>query len=76
MERKLINIFYIINDKLIPEFYFDSLNSVVVEVKVADLSNSPVHSCGITDLGYGIAGRLPRIIRIRSDKKPIDCTTT
>lgn len=30
-----------------PELYFDYNRSVVIEVKVADLSNSPAHTCGI-----------------------------
>jgi len=56
---------------MMPELFFDCYSSVVIEVKVADLSKSPAHTCGISDLGYGIAARLPRVVRIRNDKTPL-----
>ena len=59
-----------------PELFFDCMNSLVIEVKVADLSRSPAHTCGLNELGFGIAARLPRVVRIREDKQPIECSTT
>ena len=49
---------------------------IVLEVKVADIQISPVHSCGIESMnnGKGLGLRFPRMLRERTDKKPIQAT--
>jgi DNA ligase-1 len=46
------------------------LPEVVIEIKVADIQLSPVHSCGKSILGKnkGLGMRFPRFMRLRSDK--------
>ncbi|MEI7961168.1 MAG: ATP-dependent DNA ligase [archaeon] len=47
----------------------------VIEVRADEITHSPMHSCG-KEKGKGYALRFPRMIKIRSEKKPEDATTT
>ncbi|MHA1409089.1 MAG: ATP-dependent DNA ligase [Candidatus Odinarchaeia archaeon] len=51
---------------------------IVLEIRGAELTLSPIHSCGFNKIkpGVGIAIRFPRFTgKIRNDKKPEDATT-
>lgn len=62
-----------------PDFWVSPEDSLVFEVKVANLSLSKVHTCAaglVRDPeGRGIAARLPRVLRQRDDKRPASCST-
>lgn len=62
-----------------PDFWVSPDESLVFEVKVANLSLSKVHTCAaglVRDPeGRGIAARLPRVLRTRDDKRPSACST-
>lgn len=47
----------------------------VIEVRADEITKSPLHSCG-RNSGTGYALRFPRMIKIRSEKKPEDSTTS
>ena len=66
---------YLNNDK--PDFWIDPDSSVVFEVKVANLSLSLVHTGGkgTVDEERGVAARLPRLVRMRDDKNPSQCSS-
>lgn len=53
------------------------LPEIVIEIKVADIQLSPVHSCAqaITEAKKGLGMRFPRFLRERKDKKPAQCTS-
>ncbi|EFO65590.1 DNA ligase [Giardia lamblia P15] len=58
-----------------PDLWFDPETSPVWEVKCANLSLSMKHTlCFNSETGQGISLRLPRLLRVRPDKKPWDCT--
>lgn len=62
---------------LTPEVWFDP--KVVMEIKGAEITVSPVHSCafGKVEKGAGLAIRFPRFTgRWRDDKTPEDATST
>ena len=50
---------------------------IVLEIQGAELTRSPVHTCGADDASGegGIALRFPRFIRFRDDKGPSEATT-
>ncbi|HUT81796.1 MAG TPA: ATP-dependent DNA ligase [Candidatus Bathyarchaeia archaeon] len=52
--------------------------STVYEIRGADLSTSPIHTCGMDEIkkDVGIAIRFPRFIRFRDAKAPEQATTT
>ncbi|MBN1328895.1 MAG: ATP-dependent DNA ligase [Candidatus Heimdallarchaeota archaeon] len=52
--------------------------SLVYEIRGADLSTSPIHTCGLNEIknDVGIAIRFPRFVRFREDKAPELATTT
>lgn len=62
-----------------PDFWVSPEDSLVFEVKVANLSLSKVHTCAAGLVhdpeGRGIAARLPRVLRQRDDKRPAACST-
>lgn len=65
------------NSNAIPDVWFEP--TVLFEVKVADLTTSPIYKCGATYLGDGEKGislRFPRFIQLRSDKSPEDATSS
>lgn len=73
-----------------PSFVYDTNNSnakpdvwfeptTLFEVKIADLTTSPVYKCGATYIGDGEKGislRFPRFIQLRTDKSPEDATSS
>ena len=59
-----------------PEVIFDA--KIVIEVKTADLSISPIYTAGydLTPDHRGVSLRFPRFQRIRDDKKPYEACTS
>ncbi len=65
-----------VDSKLVPDVWFEP--AMVLEVKGAEITVSPVHTCaqGVVREGAGLAVRFPRFTgRWRDDKKPEDATT-
>lgn len=65
------------NSNAIPDVWFEP--TTLFEVKVADLTTSPIYKCGATYLGSGEKGislRFPRFIQIRDDKSTEDATSS
>ncbi|MEM4307727.1 MAG: ATP-dependent DNA ligase [Thermoplasmata archaeon] len=63
--------------KIEPDFWF--YPAIILEVRGAELTLSPVHTCAYNEVkkGAGIAVRFPRFTgRWRDDKKATDATTT
>ena len=65
-----------VNSKMEPDFWFEP--KVVLEVSGAEITLSPIHTCGFEavrkDSGFAI--RFPRFTgRFRDDKGPEDATT-
>lgn len=60
----------------VPDVWFEP--TTLFEVKVADLTTSPIYKCGATYFGDGEKGislRFPRFIQIREDKSTEDATS-
>ena len=59
-----------------PEVIFDA--KIVIEIKTADLSISPIYTagCDLTPDHRGVSLRFPRFQRIREDKKPFEACTS
>ena len=59
-----------------PEVIFDA--KIVIEIKTADLSMSPIYTagCDLTSDHRGVSLRFPRFQRIRDDKKPFEACTS
>lgn len=49
--------------------------SMVMEIKGADITESPVHSCGTPDNKKGVGLRFPKLVRVRDDKTWKEATT-
>jgi DNA ligase-1 len=65
------------NPNLIPDVYFES--ELLLEVKGAEITFSPVHTCARSVLkkDFGLSLRFPRYTgRLRDDKTPEEATTT
>lgn len=65
------------NSNAIPDVWFEP--TTLFEVKVADLTTSPIYKCGASYIGDGEKGislRFPRFIQIRSDKSTEDATSS
>ncbi len=60
--------------KLEPTRWFEP--AVVLEISGAELTRSPIHTCGApSEAEPGIALRFPRFLRFRDDKGPEEATT-
>jgi DNA ligase 1 len=65
------------DQNLAPEVYLEP--NVMLEVKGAEITHSPIHTCakGQIKKGFGLALRFPRYTgRVRDDKTPEQATTT
>ena len=61
--------------KMEPTRWFDP--RIVLEISGAELTKSPIHTCGMTqDDPTGLALRFPRSLRFRDDKSPEEATRT
>ena len=61
--------------KMKPTQWFEP--QIVLEVSGAELTKSPIHTCGAVDEdSSGIALRFPRFLRFREDKDPEQATST
>ena len=62
--------------KVEPDVVFEA--KIVIEVKTADLSMSPIYTAGyqITPDNRGVSLRFPRFQRVRDDKKPYEACTS
>ncbi len=59
--------------ELEPDFWVTP--KYVVETLADEITKSPLHACAKKE-GIGLALRFPRMIKLRSDKKLVDATTT
>ncbi len=59
-----------------PDFWIEPV--MVMEVKGAEITLSPIHTCGLGEIRKddGLAIRFPRFLGIREDKGPEDATST
>ncbi len=62
-----------VRSEIEPDVWFEP--QVVMEVSGAEITESPLHTCGRDELGKGLSLRFPRFKRFR-EKKPEDATTT
>jgi DNA ligase-1 len=62
-----------VDARIVPDVWVTPL--YVVEVIAAEVSRSPLHTCGRVGSEPGYALRFPRILRIRDDRRPEDATT-
>lgn len=70
-------IYDINNSNAKPDVWFEP--TTLFEVKIADLTTSPIYKCGATYIGDGQKGislRFPRFIQIRTDKSTEDATSS
>ena len=65
---------YRVSTSQVPDVWL--LPRVVWEVRTADLTFSPAHTAGSSQLHRGIGLRFPRFMRERPDKRVSDATTT
>jgi DNA ligase-1 len=62
-----------VNSNLVPDVWLEP--AVVVEVLADEITPSPRHTAGMTGDQPGFALRFPRIVSIRTEKKPEDATS-
>jgi len=62
-----------VDSELKPDVWFEP--KIVMEVSGAEITESPLHSCGKKELGKGLSLRFPRFKQFR-EKKPEDATST
>ncbi len=62
-----------VESELKPDFWVEP--KYVIEVIADEITRSPVHSAGKGQGGAGLALRFPRMVRIRSDRKPDEATS-
>jgi len=64
-----------VDSKMKPDVWIEPV--YVAEVLGAELTLSPIHTCGLDRVraGVGVSIRFPRFIRWRDDKRPEDATT-
>lgn len=62
-----------VETELTPDFFVEP--KYVIEVRADEITKSPLHSCNKKE-GKGLALRFPRMITIRTDKKPETATTS
>jgi len=65
-----------VDSKMKPDFWMEP--RMVMEVKGAEITLSPIHTCGLGEIRKenGLAIRFPRFLGIREDKGPEDATST
>jgi len=56
------------------DYWFEP--KIVVEVVGAEITKSPIHTCGIDEIGKGLAIRFPRFKNYRENKSAEEATTT
>ncbi|MDD4250924.1 MAG: ATP-dependent DNA ligase [Candidatus ainarchaeum sp.] len=59
--------------QITPDYWVEP--RIVVEINADEITKSQLHSCS-KENGFGLALRFPRMIKIRTDKKPEQSTTT
>ncbi|HNV01181.1 MAG TPA: ATP-dependent DNA ligase [archaeon] len=57
-----------------PNFWVEP--KYVIEVNADEITKSPMHSCGKEENSVGYALRFPRMLKLRTDKKAENATTT
>ncbi len=76
-EHKLEKMHKRVNSQMMPDYWFAP--EVVLEVKGAEITLSPIHTCGFSLIrkNAGLAIRFPRYTgKLRKDKRPEDATST
>jgi DNA ligase-1 len=62
-----------VDSEVEPDFWTDA--RYVIEVRADEITKSPLHTAARGKDGIGLALRFPRLVSVRSDKKPEEATT-
>jgi DNA ligase 1 len=62
-----------VNSTFVPDAWLEP--AIVVEVLADEITPSPRHTAGMTEEAPGFALRFPRIVSLRTEKKPEDATS-